>query len=199
MRAFWRHIELAHLNFALVAAILALGFAYRPQLAWSLRALPLYVTGKFPEQIELRLYKGALLLLQAGRERERAKRLLERSIAIDPHSGALLALAEVHYREGKLERALEQFRAYRRIDPGSLLSYQRIGEIHRRRGRAEQRQSVLEEGVAYFRKQVEAYQPHYDASVKQTYNAKAQQVYDAYVAALGALEKELEKEVGTGP
>jgi tetratricopeptide (TPR) repeat protein len=186
-----RRIRLLYLNVLLYAAIATLGFAYRAELWWAARALPIYITGGFPALREEALLGAALRNIQRGGETARTRTLLEQSLAIDPNSKAVVLLAETFLEEGDRERALEHLERYLEIDPSFLFGYLRAAEIYRKQGREKDRKRILARGVAYFSRSVEQYQPRRDPTVGEGYNQKAEEVYAYYQDALRRLRQSM--------
>ncbi|UCE85096.1 MAG: tetratricopeptide repeat protein [Deltaproteobacteria bacterium] len=184
-----RRIRLWHLNVALYAALAILGFAYRAELLWAARALPIYIGGGFPTLREEALLGAALQNIQRGGETARSRALLERSLDIDPNSKAVVLLAETYLQEGNRARALELFERYLEIDPSFLFGYLRAAEIYRHEGREEDRARLLAGGLAYFSRSVEQYRPRRDPSVEDGYNQKAEDIYAYYQEALRRLRE----------
>jgi tetratricopeptide (TPR) repeat protein len=186
-----RRIRLLHLTVLLYAALAALAFAYRVELWWAARALPIYIAGGFPALREEGLLGAALRNVQQGGEPARTRALLEQSLAIDPNSKAVVLLAETYLEEGDRERALEHLERYLEIDPSFLFGYLRAAEIYRKEGREMDRKRILARGVTYFSRRVEQYRPRRDPSVGEGYNQKAEDIYAYYQDALRRLRESM--------
>jgi tetratricopeptide (TPR) repeat protein len=167
--------------------------AYRADLTWAARALPVYAAGGFPRPLEISLFDRAARRLRAGTDPAGSRALLERSLslAIDPLSPAILGLAESYRLEGSHERALEELQRYLEIDPSSLFAYLRAAQIYREQGREEERRRMLERGLAYFARYTAEYRPRTDETVERRFNQKAERVYRYYERALRSLRAEL--------
>ncbi len=137
------------------------------------------------------MYREARKLIRDGKQLERARELLEASIAIDPTSEAVYWLGECHLAAGRREPALHQFYRYIEIDPAELDSYLRAAEILAARDDRGPAREVLERGLGYFSRHRESYRPRLDPDVAMKYNEKAIDVYRHYGYAVARLEAEI--------
>lgn len=186
-----RPIRLAHVNLIVWGIVVLLLVTYGRELAWASRALPKYLGGGFPYLRESELLNEAQRVLANEHDLDRGEDLLDRSLAIDPNSVGVFFLGEIHFVRGRLDRAMEQYRRYNRIDPSWLPAYLRMAEVHALEGRSEERRAILQRGIEHYSRVVEDYRPRFDETVLPAYNAKAARVHERYREALETLRREL--------
>ncbi len=186
-------IPLVRLNLLLYAFLATLVGAYWTELRWAAERLPGYLRGAIGQPVERALELEARGLIDDNEwQRERARRQLERSLAIEPHGEAGYWLAEVFREAGQLEQALAQYAAYLEIDPTCLEAYLAQSAIHERSGRLEQAVAVLRPGLAYFERYVELYRP-VPGDVAPEFNRKALETHTRYRLGAAALGHEIER------
>ena len=180
-------LKLWHLNVALYGLLAVLSVAHRAELRWAAHAFPVFVAGGFPPLLEASLYHEAVQRMRQGGDPNHTRALLERSLAIDPNTKAMIVLAESYGNSGDSERALEHWERYLELDPLYLHAYLQAAQMYRKEGREEERRRLLERGASHFRAQVGHYRPRPDPTVEAPFNQKASRVYDYHRRAIRAL------------
>ena len=176
-----RRIRLLHwLNVAIWGAIVALAVAYGPELGWAARSLPRYLDGEIGAPIERTLYREAKRILRSGEDIERARPLLERSLAIDPTCEAGFWLAEYHFARGEHEEAAQRFARYIEIDPTRVDAYLKGAEALTELGRADDARRLLEAGLAYFEGSWADFIPKPLPNADRRFNKKALRTHERY-------------------
>ena len=146
--------------------MLVLVLVYRDELSWARRALPAEFRGEgYPPHVQWALYDRAESSWASGGEAQSAIELLERSLAIEPNAPPMVLLGEIHFADGKIDRALELFQQAVDLDPAFLLSWLRIAEVYKEQGLPEKRLEILRQGLEYFTTEVERFRPQVDRSV----------------------------------
>ena len=186
-----RRIRLWHVNVLLFAAALLLGSIYAGSLKRAYERLGGYLGGNAVVLLESSLYVEAIGLLHNGVERDRARELLERAIAIDPNGSSVYVLGDVLLMEGDVDGALALYLRYNEIDPSFYPAYLSIASIYSERNEPELRRELLERGEEHFRGEVDHHQPSRDTTVSSNFNHKARGLYNYYREALTQLEREL--------
>jgi len=83
----------------------------------------------------------------------------------------------VHYicylKEGDNDKMLEHYEKYRLIDPSYGSIYRMMIGVLEKKGDKEAVHKLLKEGIGYFSRRVELYEPRNDPNVSQIYNQKA--------------------------
>jgi len=186
-------VTLGRVNLVLYGAIALLGALYGQELRWAARALPGYLTGSIaaPRERALEL-EGRSLVDGNEWEQERAERLLEQSLAIDPRGEARYWLGELERRRGHPDEALAHYRAYLAIDPGYLEAYLMMSAIEERRGRRPEALAALGRGLDYFSHEVERYVPELEGGSSQA-KRKAVETYTRYRLGARLLAREIER------
>lgn len=193
----WPLIDLRWVNVLLCGLIGLCVVLWWTELHWAARQLPRYLQGRIGSPVERRLYTRARELVRSGRELDTARALLERSLAIDPHSDAVYWLGEYYWEVGEPDRALEQFRHYLEFDPTRVDAYLRAARILQGQGSEGEARALLERGLDYFVSQREKMVPRPDPEVATRYNRKAVEVYGYYGDSITRLEEALHR-VGRG-
>jgi len=178
-----------------VVLYLILGFIIvvnRVELRWAVGALPTYVNRTIAAPLERKLYRQARAAMgDADWQTEAARKLLDRSLAIDPHNDAAFLLADSYFDRGELDAAVVQYERCLEFDPTVVKAYLKLSAVHERQGRFDEAQRVLREGAEFFADNVELQLPVLDAEVETRFNGKAARVYDHYRLAAGLLEREI--------
>jgi len=193
VRRFWRRIDLRWVNLVLVVLAAWITLAWWDELRWSAGELPRYLQGSIGSPEERKLYRAARKLILAGGDLERARELLERSIAIDPNSDAVYWLAECRLAAGDPDGALEQFERFIDFDPTRADAYLGAASILESRGQAERARELLRRGLDYFESYRESLTPRPDPAVPMKYNRKAIGVYEYYGSSISRLRQELRR------
>jgi len=182
------------INLALFAGIVLVTAVYRSELGWAARHLPAYVFGVIEGPPERRLYRDAAALIEGNDwEQQRAEELLARSLEIDPYGEAAYWRAELLFETGRLDEAIEQFRAFIDFDPTRLRAYLRLSAIYEGRSQYDEALRVVAEGLAHFAGQVDSLEPVSVAGVPERSNRKAVRLHEDYRLAVGVLERERER------
>ena len=108
-RPSWPRIRLGWLNVVCYSALLLLCALYWGELRWAAAELPNYLSGRIGSPVERQLYREASRIIASRGDLERARGLLERSLAIDPTCEAGFWLAEYRFAVGRHDEALEQY------------------------------------------------------------------------------------------
>ncbi len=174
-KPFWQRIDLATLTIAVWAAVVIFGIWYWRPLVWAGSALPGYLAGDLgcPEEIALAEEAEDLLARAEGLPPVRVRDLLERSLAIDPHSRAGLLLGEYHFRTGDHVKAATCFQGFLAIDPGEVTCYLRLATILEAQGRSAEAEGILRQGLAWFSRAREDWRPHPDPDAPAAANVQA--------------------------
>ena len=192
-----RRISLGHVNIALFTLIAILGIVYSRDLAWGARALIAYQGGDFPPLQETVLLRDAAAILKDPQgDPAAARELLEASLAIDPNSGARFNLGLVLERQGDPDGALGIYREYRRIDPLHLPTRLRLDALLSAAGQAEERRTLLEEGIAVFDRAIRLHIPRPDPAFDARYNEKAVRIYQELQRGAGLLRQRYQQATG---
>jgi tetratricopeptide (TPR) repeat protein len=182
------------INLALFAAIALLATVYRGELGWAARHLPAYASGIIEGPTERQLYREAAALIDGNDwEQRRAEELLARSLEIDPYGEAAYWRAELLFETGRLDEAIEQFRAFLEFDPTRLRAYLKLSAIYEGRGQYDEALQVVADGLAHFAEDVDSLMPVSVAGVPERFNRKAVTLHDDYRLAVGVLERESER------
>lgn len=179
VRRFWRRIDLRWVNLALLALCGLIALLWWDTLRWSAGELPRLARGEIGAPDERYLYRRARRLIEGGGDLEQARELLERSIAVDPHSNAVYWLAECYRAQGKPDAALAEYERFIGFDPTRVEAYLGASGILEARGRDS------------FRSRYERLRPRLDPEVPMKYNRKAISVYAYHEQAIERLTEEL--------
>jgi len=193
VRRFWRRIDLRWVNLALVVLAAWTTLVWWDELRWSADELPRYLRGSIGSPVERQLYRAARKLILAEGDLERARELLERSIAIDPNSDAVYWLAECQLAAGNPQAALELFERFIDFDPTRVDAYLGAASILESRGQAERARELVRRGLEYFESYRESLTPRPDPAVPMKYNRKALGVYEYHGSAISRLREELRR------
>jgi tetratricopeptide (TPR) repeat protein len=178
-------------NVLLCGAIALCATLWWSELSWAARELPRYLQGRIGGPAERRLSVQGKRLIQAGGDLDTARGLLQRSIAIDPHSDAVYWLGECLLATGDADGALERFQQYIEFDPTRASAYLQAAHILRDRGHPERAHALLERGLRYFVSHRAKLQPRPDPEVSMKFNRKALEVHAYYGESIARLEAEL--------
>jgi tetratricopeptide (TPR) repeat protein len=189
----WPAIDLRWVNVLLCGLIGLCAVLWWAELRWSARELPRYLQGRIGSPVERKLYTRARELVRSGRELDSARVLLERSLAIDPHSDAVYWLGEYYLAVGEPDRALEQFGRYLEFDPTRVDVYLHAARILEGQGRGSESRALLERGLHYFASYREKLEPRPDPEVATRYNRKALDLYGYYGDSIDRLEQALRR------
>ena len=119
---------------------------------------------------------------------DHSKKLIERSIEINPYSNAQLLLGVCHLAQGNIDKMIEACQEYLQIEPSSISGYtQMIMALQHKKDFAAIDQ-LLVEGIEHFRRQITLYQPRHDPDVSESANLKAVKIYHEQRQALKYLE-----------
>ena len=198
-RPFWRRISVHQLNLVIGAAVVLTGVTYWDELRWAARELPEYLQGDIGSPEERKLYRSARRIIESGGDLNLARELLQRSIDIDPTSGAVYWMGRCHLSAGRDDEALAQFLRYIELDPTRAEAYVRAAAIRAERGDGAGARAVLEQGVDYFSSHEERFAPRPDPGVRMKYNEKAIEVYRYYGKSIARLKRKIEALDTAGP
>jgi tetratricopeptide (TPR) repeat protein len=179
-------------NVAFYLVLAGIIVVYRAELRWAVWALPGYANRTIAEPLERQLYHQARAAMgDADWQTEAARKLLHRSLAIDPHSDAAFLMADSYFDREEFDRAVAQYERCLEFDPTVVEAYLKLSAIHERRGRYDEALRVVREGADFFADNVELQRPVPDAEVETRFNEKAAGVYDYYRLAGRLLEREV--------
>ncbi len=179
-RAFWRRISVHRVNAVLYLVLLVLLVLYWGDLRWAAEELPEYLQGDIGAPVERNLYRQAKKIIRSGDDIERAKPMLERSLAIDPRCEAGFWLAEYYFSRREFEEAATRFASYVEIDPTRIDSYRKGAEALENLGRLGEAREMLVAGRDYYRKYQNAFRPRPYDEVRSKFNKKAARVHRYY-------------------
>jgi len=164
----------------------------RAELRWAVGALPTYVNRTIAAPLERKLYRQARATMgDADWQTEAARKLLDRSLAIDPHNDAAFLLADSYFDRGEFDEAVVQYESCLEFDPTVVEAYLKLSAIHERQGRFDDALRVLRAGADFFTDNVDLQLPVLDAEVETRFNVKAAGVHDHYRLAGRLLEREI--------
>lgn len=193
-KPFWRRIDLEGLVVGLWFLIGLLAWWYRPGIWWSLGALPAYMRGDLGTSADVELVEHAAEVMghaPATPPPAWARELLERALAIDPHSRAHLGLAEWYRRAGQPDRAADHYRRYLAIDPWEVEAYVFLSQQARQQGRWAEAEGILRTGADAFASAMAAWRPCPDPNAPPQANAKSEYVHRFLEQACARLQAEL--------
>jgi tetratricopeptide (TPR) repeat protein len=173
----WPRIDLRALNVLLCGLIGLCVVVWWSELHWAARELPRFLQGRIGSPVERKLFLRAKKLIQAGRDLDTARALLDRSMDIDPYSDAVYWMGECLLAVGEMNGALESFRRYLEFDPTRVDAYLRVSEILEDQGRGAEARDVLKRGLRYFESARASLEPRPDPEVEMKYNRKALDLY----------------------
>jgi tetratricopeptide (TPR) repeat protein len=168
-----------------VTAILLLLFFH--ELIWAQKTFRGLLSGNIPPSADKFLIQDAKEYLKEGKNVKRAQNLLERALQIEPYSEALILLGNCHLMQGNEDEMLACYEKYRSINPASIGVYMNMIEILARKHDDQTIDQLLTEGIKYFQRRAELYQPHYDPNVPKPFNIKALTIYNRSQEALEIL------------
>jgi tetratricopeptide (TPR) repeat protein len=197
-RRFWRRIDVRHVNLVLLVALVACVALFRDDLRWAAAELPRYLRGSIGRPVERGLCFRASKLIREGRDLERAREMLERSLAIDPHTDAVYWLAEYDLARDEPARALELLQSYLELDPTRVEAHLKAAELLRADGRDEEARELLERGLEYFVAMRPQLEPRPDPGVPMRFNDKAIGLYAYCGSAVERLRAALTADGVTG-
>ncbi len=169
-----------------VTAVLLLLFFH--DLIWAQKVLRGYLwSGNIPPSADKFMIQDAKKYLKEGKNPKSVQHLLERALQIEPYTEALILLGNCHLMQGNEDKMLACYEQYRSIDPSSLGVYMNMIEILARKHDHQTINQLLTEGIKYFQRRAELYQPHYDPNVPEQFNIKALKIYNRSQEALEIL------------
>ena len=172
VKRFWpptKH-KLLYANVIVYLAIVVLLFLFFAEIKWAQRNLRAYLfTGEFDPTAD------KLLVRKVIRERDAktTQKLLEQALDIDPYSPARLVLGKYYLSRGQAENMLAQYQRYRSIDPSVVSVYEELASVLLRQNRQQEARELVNEGIEYFQRRIELYEPHRDSTVNHAFNDKA--------------------------
>jgi tetratricopeptide (TPR) repeat protein len=180
-KRFWpptKH-KILYCNLIVYGATTVLLLLFYHDLIWAQKTLRGYLlSGNIPPSADKFLIQDAKKYLKEGKNVKTTQHLLERALQIEPYSEALILLGNCHLMQGNEDEMLAYYEKYRSIDPSSLGVYLNMIEILTRKHDEQTINQLLTEGIKYFKKRAELYQPHYDPNVPEPFNIKALKIYN---------------------
>ena len=191
-----RRIKLRYVNVVLWVVIAAIVAIYWPQVKWSFKELPRYLSGHIGAPEERQMYRRARSIILEETNISPAKALLERAVAIDPNCEGAYWLARYHFELREDDRAIELFERYLEIDPMIADTYLRIATAHERQGRPEMALDALRRGHEHFSRVTPLFKPRpllEGALIDPKFNQKANATFVSYSEAATMFLDEIER------
>lgn len=182
------------IEYLTLAVFLTLGLlllAFHQELAWAAAELPRQLSGEISTPRDRLLTLEALELMQDETNLQKAEKLLQQSLAVEPNSEALLYLAICRLHLGKLEQAEPDFERARVFDPDRREVYLGLAEVQRRRGRPLRAEQTLRAGIDHFEACYPRYRPQVAAGADDRASEKARTTYRYYRNSIIALKRAL--------
>jgi tetratricopeptide (TPR) repeat protein len=191
-KRFWPPIKhkLLYANLIAYGVMIVLLLVFYQELIWAQKTLRSYASlGTFEPSADNLLLQEATKSLKEGGGVEHSQHLLEQALQIEPYSRARLLLGICYLRQGNDEKMLACYEQYRLIEPSFLGVYIPMIDILKKKQDYAAINNLLAEGVSYFHRRIELYQPHLDPNVPKQFNAKALVIYNKAKENLETLQK----------
>ena len=143
--------KLFYANILVYGAIAVIFFVFSEDIVWGKRTLESYLLGKsFQQSLDNLLVEEATENLKKKQKVDHSKKLIERSIEINPYSNAQLLLGVCHLAQGNIDKMIEACQEYLQIEPSSISGYtQMIMALQHKKDFAAIDQ-LLVEGIEHF-------------------------------------------------
>ena len=149
-----------------------------PSLRFAASRLPGYLKGSIAVS-EHRVWEDeAEGLLKSKRELDRARDLLERSLAVEPNASTQFLLGEVLRAQGKPAEALAHYGASIELDPARAEPYLRTAKLLLDAGDAAAAGRVLDDGTIALERALRLQVPFPDGTVQDLFNRRAVAVHE---------------------
>jgi tetratricopeptide (TPR) repeat protein len=182
------------INLFVYGLIIILLVLFRHELYWAQKTLCGYLwTNNFDPPADILLLKEAETYLGPNGDLKDAEQLLIKAIQIDPYSRANYYLGNCYADQNKFDDALKYYERFRKIDPSFWRIYLNSIQLLKIKRDIDTLEVLLKEGINFYKKRVELYQPRLDETVEKRFNDKALETYLISTEVLKRLEEELER------
>jgi tetratricopeptide (TPR) repeat protein len=170
------------------ATVAVLGVWLGPSLRFAAARLPGYFRASIASPEHRDWEDEAATLVEERRDLDRAQRLLERALAVEPNASTHFLLGEVLRARGSAAEALQQYRASIALDPAKAEPYLRTAELLLDARDAAAATRVLDEASAALQRAIALQRPRPDPTVRDVFNDRASDVFEDLSADLRSVD-----------